>query len=31
MKVRLTTVPVGEDTAGTEAVNFAFEPLEGAA
>ena len=31
MKVKLTTVPVGEDTAGTEAVNFAFEPLEGAA
>ncbi len=31
MKVRLTTVPIGEDTAGTEAVNFAFEPLEGAA
>ena len=31
MKVRLTTVPIGEDTAGTEAVSFAFEPLEGAA
>jgi uncharacterized protein len=31
MKVKLTTVPVGEDTAGTEAVNYAFEPLEGAA
>ena len=31
MKVKLTTVPVGEDTAGTTAVNFAFEPLEGAA
>jgi uncharacterized protein len=31
MKVKLTTVPIGEDTAGTEAVNFAFEPLEGAA
>ena len=31
MKVRLTTVPIGEDTAGTEAVNYAFEPLEGAA
>jgi uncharacterized OB-fold protein len=30
MKLRLTTVPVGEDTAGTQAVNFAFEPLEGA-
>ena len=26
MKVRLTTVPVGTDEAGTEAVNFAFEP-----
>ena len=26
MKVRLTTVPVGTDDAGTEAVNFAFEP-----
>ena len=31
MKLKLTTVPVGEDTAGTEAVNYAFEPLEGAA
>lgn len=29
MKVRLVTVPVGEDSAGTEAVGFAFEPLEG--
>lgn len=28
MKLRLTTVPVGEDTAGTTAVNFAFEPTE---
>jgi uncharacterized OB-fold protein len=26
MKVRLTTVPIGTDSAGTEAVNFAFEP-----
>ncbi|MCU1400597.1 MAG: hypothetical protein JWN62_3706 [Acidimicrobiales bacterium] len=26
MKVRLTTVPVGIDEAGTEAINFAFEP-----
>ena len=26
MKVQLTTVPVGTDEAGTEAVNFAFEP-----
>ena len=29
MKVRLTTVPVGSDSAGTEAVGFGFEPLEG--
>jgi uncharacterized OB-fold protein len=29
MKVRLTTVPVGTDSAGTEAVGFGFEPLEG--
>jgi uncharacterized OB-fold protein len=29
MKVRLTTVPVGVDGAGTEAVGFGFEPLEG--
>jgi uncharacterized protein len=28
MKVRLTTVPVGTDTAGTEAIGFGFEPLE---
>jgi uncharacterized OB-fold protein len=27
MKVRLTTVPVGTDSAGTEAVGFGFEPL----
>ena len=27
MKLRLTTVPVGEDAAGTEAVGFAFEPI----
>jgi uncharacterized OB-fold protein len=26
MKVRLTTVPVGTDSEGTEAINFAFEP-----
>jgi uncharacterized OB-fold protein len=26
MKVRLTTVPIGVDEAGTEAINFAFEP-----
>jgi uncharacterized OB-fold protein len=26
MKVRLTTGPVGTDEAGTEAINFAFEP-----
>jgi uncharacterized protein len=29
MKVRLATVPVGTDSAGTEAVGFGFEPLEG--
>ena len=29
MKVRLTTVPVGEDSAGTEAIGFGFEPVEG--
>jgi uncharacterized OB-fold protein len=28
MKVRLTTYPVGSDSAGTEAVNFGFEPIE---
>ncbi|HYF46541.1 MAG TPA: OB-fold domain-containing protein [Acidimicrobiales bacterium] len=28
MKVRLTTVPVGEDSAGTTAVNFGFEPID---
>lgn len=27
MKVRLTTVPVGTDAAGTEAVGFGFEPV----
>ena len=27
MKVRLTTVPVGVDSAGTEAVGFGFEPV----
>jgi uncharacterized protein len=27
MKVRLALQPVGADTAGTEAVNFGFEPL----
>lgn len=26
MKVRLTTVPVGTDSAGTEAVGYGFEP-----
>lgn len=26
MRVRLTTVPVGTDSAGVEAVNYAFEP-----
>ena len=30
MKVRLTTQPVGTDAAGTEAIGFGFEPLEGA-
>ena len=29
MKVRLTTVPVGTDSAGTEAIGFGFEPREG--
>lgn len=29
MKVRLATVPVGTDAAGTEAIGFGFEPLEG--
>jgi uncharacterized OB-fold protein len=29
MKVRLTTVPIGTDSAGTEAIGFGFEPLEG--
>lgn len=28
MKVRLTTFPIGSDSAGTEAVGFGFEPLE---
>jgi len=28
MKVRLTTVPIGEDTAGTQAIGFGFEPIE---
>ena len=28
MKVKLTTVPVGVDAAGTEAVGFGFEPRE---
>jgi hypothetical protein len=28
MKVRLTTVPVGVDAAGVEAVGFGFEPLD---
>ena len=30
MKVRLTTVPVGVDGEGTEAINFAFEPTAAA-
>lgn len=29
MKVRLATVPVGTDAAGTEAIGFGFEPQEG--
>ena len=29
MKVRLTTFPIGTDTAGTEAIGFGFEPIEG--
>jgi uncharacterized protein len=28
MKVRLTTFPIGTDSAGTEAVGFGFEPIE---
>lgn len=28
MKVRLTTLPVGTDSAGSEAIGFGFEPLE---
>ncbi|HEY8544496.1 MAG TPA: OB-fold domain-containing protein [Acidimicrobiales bacterium] len=28
MKVRLTTVPVGTDSAGTEAIGFGFEPVD---
>jgi uncharacterized OB-fold protein len=28
MKVKLTTVPVGEDAAGTEAIGFGFEPID---
>jgi uncharacterized protein len=31
MKVRLTTVPVGTDVAGTEAVGYGFEPIESGA
>jgi uncharacterized protein len=31
MKVRLTTVPVGTDSAGTEAVGYGFEPIESGA
>jgi uncharacterized protein len=27
MKVRLTTVPLGADTAGTEAIGYGFEPI----
>jgi hypothetical protein len=28
MTVRLTTVPVGADSAGVEAVGYGFEPAE---
>ncbi|HYA68780.1 MAG TPA: OB-fold domain-containing protein [Acidimicrobiales bacterium] len=28
MKVRLTTFPIGTDSAGTEAIGFGFEPME---
>jgi len=31
MKLRLATQPVGVDSAGTEAIGFGFEPLEGSA
>ena len=31
MKVRLTTVRIGTDSAGTEAVGFGFEPIENGA
>jgi uncharacterized protein len=30
MPVRLVTRPIGADSAGTEAIGFAFEPVEGA-
>jgi uncharacterized OB-fold protein len=28
MKVRLTTVPVGSDQSGVEAVGYGFEPVD---
>ena len=28
MKVRLTTFPIGTDSAGTDAIGYGFEPLE---
>jgi uncharacterized OB-fold protein len=28
MKVKLTTFPIGTDTAGTEAMGFGFEPID---
>lgn len=28
MKVRLTTVPIGTDSEGTEAIGYGFEPVE---
>jgi hypothetical protein len=27
MKVRLTTFPIGADSAGVEAINFGYEPV----
>jgi uncharacterized OB-fold protein len=30
MKVRLTTVPIGTDSSGTEAIGFGFEPIDSA-
>jgi uncharacterized OB-fold protein len=30
LKVKLVTFPIGADSAGTQAISFGFEPLEGA-